>query len=145
MSEEIDGGLTIRSLAAQIVMAYVGHSSIPADRVPSLLKEVYATLAEVGNPPAPGTGDTPAVPVNKSVFRDHLVCLNCGTKVKMLKRHLLTSYAMTPEDYRAKWGLPASYPMVAPDYAKVRSNLAKESGLGHRRGVAGSKTPKRNA
>jgi predicted transcriptional regulator len=93
---------------------------------------VYRTLAGVGKEAALPERPQPAVPVNKSVFRDHIVCLEDGRKLKMLKRHLRTAYNMTPEQYRERWGLGPGYPMVAPDYARHRSSLAKKIGLGTR-------------
>jgi predicted transcriptional regulator len=98
--------------------------------LPSLILDVYRTLANVGREPIQADKPQPAVPVKKSVFPDHIVCLEDGKKLKMLKRHLKTSYDMTPDQYRERWGLPADYPMVAPDYASHRSRLAKKIGLG---------------
>ena len=98
--------------------------------MPNLIQEVYRTLAEVGKEPVVPDKQQPAVPVKKSVFPDHIICLEDGKKLKMLKRHLKTSYNMTPEQYREKWQLPPDYPMVAPNYARHRSSLAKKIGLG---------------
>jgi predicted transcriptional regulator len=91
---------------------------------------VYKTLSEVGQGPAPVVRPEPAVPITHSVFPDHIVCLEDGRKMKMLKRHLMSAYNLTPQQYRQRWGLPATYPMVAPNYARQRSSLAKKSGLG---------------
>ncbi len=117
-------------LTAQIVSAHVSNNSVPPDALPSLIEEVYKTLSGVGKDPIQSDRPQPAVPVKKSVFPDHIVCLEDGKKLKMLKRHLKTSYSMTPEQYRERWGLPPDYPMVAPNYARHRSSLAKKIGLG---------------
>jgi predicted transcriptional regulator len=119
------------SLTAQIVSAHVSHNPVPASDVPGLIQEVFRTLSGVGSAPAPEPErPQPAVPVKKSITPGYLICLEDGKKLKMLKRHLKTSYNLTPEQYRERWGLPADYPMVAPDYAKHRSSLAKKIGLG---------------
>ena len=117
-------------LSAQIISAHIGHSTVHADELPALIRSVYEALNQVGTPTPETEPLTPAVPIKKSVFPSYIVCLEDGKKLKMLKRHLQTAYGMTPDDYRVKWGLPDSYPMVAPDYAARRSVLAKESGLG---------------
>jgi predicted transcriptional regulator len=98
--------------------------------VPQLIGEVYRSLTSLGNVPAPVERPQPAVAVKKSVLPDYIICLEDGKKLKMLKRHLMTSYGLTPDDYRERWGLPADYPMVAPNYAAHRSQLAKKIGLG---------------
>ncbi len=122
----------IIEMTADIVAAYVGANSVPASDLPSLIQSVHRALAGV----ASGTDVTetaprePAVPVKKSITPEYLVCLEDGRKFKSLKRHLRTKYNMSPEDYRSKWGLPKDYPMVAPSYAKARSELAKQMGLG---------------
>jgi predicted transcriptional regulator len=123
-------------LAADIVSAYVSNNSLPATDLPQLLATVHQALVSVAGaataeraPEAP----VPAVPIKKSVTPDHIVCLEDGRKFKSLKRHLRTAYGMTPEAYRAKWGLPYDYPMVAPNYAQARSDLAKSMGLGQSR------------
>jgi predicted transcriptional regulator len=112
----------------------VSNNATPAEGLPALIQSIFKTLggAEVGADVAERTPE-PAVPVKRSVFPDHLICLEDGKKLKMLKRHLATVYQMTPEQYRERWGLPASYPMVAPDYAARRSVLAKKLGLGRNR------------
>ncbi len=120
----------VLGLTAQIVSAHVSNNAIGAEALPSLIQEVYRTLAGVGKEQVLPDKQQPAVPVKKSVFPDHIVCLEDGKKLKMLKRHLKTSYNMTPEQYREKWQLPPDYPMVAPNYAKHRSSLAKKIGLG---------------
>jgi predicted transcriptional regulator len=122
-------------LAADIVSAYVSNNSVPAGELPALINEVYNALLRVGSnvAPAPTEPPKPAIPVKRSVTNDYLICLEDGKKFKSLKRHLRTQYGLSPEEYREKWGLPADYPMVAPDYAKARSNLAKQMGLGQQR------------
>jgi predicted transcriptional regulator len=124
--------MDVLGLTAQIVAAHVSHNTVPPTHLPALIKDVYRTLSGMGREPEPVVQNrpVPAVPVRKSIFPDYLVCLEDGKKLKMLKRHLNTSYDMTPEQYREKWGLAADYPMVAPSYAKHRSSLAKQIGLG---------------
>ena len=121
-------------LTVQIVSAHIAHNQIRAEALPALIQAVYASLSEAGREAAPVERPQPAVPIRKSVFPDHIVCLEDGRKLKMLKRHLRTTYNMTPDQYRERWGLPSDYPMVAPDYAERRSSLARQIGLG-RRGV----------
>lgn len=122
-------------LTASIVSAYVSNNSVAAADIPALISQVYVALSRVSGKP----GDTPAEPlkpavsVKKSITPEHIVCLEDGKKFKSLKRHLRTQYNMTPEQYREKWGLGADYPMVAPNYAAARSQLAKEMGLGQQR------------
>ncbi len=122
-------------LAADIVSAYVSNNSVPAADLPNLINEVYSALMRVGSgaPIAPAEAPKPAIPVKKSVTNDYIVCLEDGKKFKSLKRHLRTQYGLSPEEYREKWGLPADYPMVAPNYAAARSSLAKQMGLGQQR------------
>ena len=122
----------ILSLTAQIVSAHVAANDVSVDQLPRLIRDVYQALAKVGQAPAEPIKPEPAVAAKKSVFADHIVCLDCGHGFKMLKRHLSTDHQMTPDQYRAKWDLPPSYPMVAADYAATRSKLAKESGLGRK-------------
>ncbi len=126
----------ILRLTAKIVSAHIGKNQIAPDALPKLIQSVHHSLATAGvAEPAPAPAPlTPAVPIRKSVFPDHIVCLEDGKKMTMLKRHLQVSFGMTPEQYREKWKLPADYPMVAPDYASHRSNLAKQFGLGQRPG-----------
>ena len=126
------GEADMLGLTAQIVSAHVSNNSVRPDHLPALIHDVYRTLAGVGRESVPDEKPQPAVPVRKSVFADHIVCLEDGKKLKMLKRHLKTAYDMTPDQYRERWGLPADYPMVAPDYARRRSVLAKQIGLGTR-------------
>jgi predicted transcriptional regulator len=121
------------ALTTNIVAAHVANNSVALSDLPRLIREVHETLANVGGgsqrePERPN----PAVPIRKSVMPDYIVCLEDGKKLKMLKRHLKTAYNMTPEEYRDRWGLAADYPMVAPNYAKQRSKLAKQIGLGTR-------------
>lgn len=118
-------------LTAQIVAAHVSHNPVPPAAVPGMIEQVYRTLQEMGKPPPEPTRPTPAVPVNRSVLEDHIVCLEDGKRLKMLKRHLKAAYNLTPEEYRRRWGLPANYPMVAPEYARRRSDLARQIGLGN--------------
>ena len=135
MSELIPSN--ILGLTAQIVSAHLSNNPAETAALPALIHSVYRSLAAVGEPePQPTAKLTPAVPVKKSVFPDHIVCLEDGKKLKMLKRHLKTSYGMTPDEYRMKWGLPTEYPMVAPSYAAKRSSLAKENGLGRKPAAA---------
>ena len=119
-------------MTADIVSAYVGNNTVQATEVPGLISSIHAALTQVSNgavEPEPEIKD-PAVPVRKSITPDFLICLEDGRKFKSLKRHLRTKYNMSPEEYRAKWGLAKDYPMVAPNYAKARSDLAKQMGLG---------------
>jgi predicted transcriptional regulator len=120
----------VLGLTAQIVSAHVSNNSVTTDALPALIQDVYRTLQNIGNVPAQPDKPQPAVPVKKSVFPDHIICLEDGKKLKMLKRHLKTAYNMTPDQYRERWGLPPDYPMVAPNYASHRSSLAKKIGLG---------------
>ena len=121
------------SLATNIVAAHVSNNSVAVSDLPQLIRDVYETLSTVqGGGERQAERPTPAVPVKRSVTPDHIVCLEDGKKLKMLKRHLKTAYNMTPEEYRERWGLPSDYPMVAPNYAKQRSKLAKQIGLGTR-------------
>ena len=132
MSDQGEGDL-FRRLTAQIVAAHVSHNKLDSAEVPPLIEMVYRTLADLGKTAEEPVRPEPAVPVRKSVFPDYVVCLEDGKKLKMLKRHLSSSYNLTPEEYRRKWGLPDDYPMVAPNYAKSRSDLALKLGLGRKR------------
>src|SRR3954471_23942116 len=129
------GETSLIALTANIVSAYVSHNSVSASDIPSLISQIHSALTQV----SAGGGETiaepprPAVPVKRSIHPDHIVCLEDGKKFKSLKRHLRTQYGMTPEAYRDKWGLPPDYPMVAPNYAVARSQLAKQMGLGQQR------------
>jgi predicted transcriptional regulator len=118
-------------LATDIVSAHLSNNTVPVSDLPQLIREVYQTLAALGgSQTAAAERPTPVVPIKKSVMPDYIVCLEDGKKLKMLKRHLRTAYGMSPEEYRERWGLPPDYPMVAPNYAKQRSKLAKDIGLG---------------
>ena len=124
------------TLTAQIVAAHAGNNALEPSALPSVIRQVYQALLTIETvPAAPAEKAQPAVPVRKSVFPDYIICLEDGKRLKMLKRHLSSSYNLTPEQYREKWGLDASYPMVAPNYAEKRSSLAKQIGLGTRRPV----------
>lgn len=132
MSEDFQGG-DLLGLTTEIVAAHVSNNNVAMADLPNLISQVYRSLATIGAAPEPvAEKPQPAVPVKKSVFPDYIVCLEDGKKLKMLKRHLKTAYDLTPEAYRERWGLPPDYPMVAPNYAKQRSELAKEIGLGTR-------------
>jgi predicted transcriptional regulator len=124
--------LEVIEMTADIVSAFVSNNSVPATELPALIQSVHRALSGVSSTPevVESAPREPAVPVKKSVNPDFIVCLEDGRKFKSLKRHLRTKYNMSPEDYRSKWGLPKDYPMVAPNYAKARSDLAKQMGLG---------------
>jgi predicted transcriptional regulator len=129
---KMDDKAEIIEMTADIVSAYVGNNSVSANDLPSLIQSVHRALSGVstGVEPVEITPKEPAVPVKRSITPDYLVCLEDGRKFKSLKRHLRTKYNLSPEEYRAKWGLAKDYPMVAPNYAKARSDLAKQMGLG---------------
>ena len=131
MSETIDRG-ELLALTAEIVSAHIGNNAVSGDDVAGLIQSVFDTLSGLGSEEAAPAALTPAVPIKRSVTDDYIVCLEDGKKLKMLKRHLMTAYGMTPEQYRAKWGLKADYPMVAPNYALKRQELAKKIGLGRK-------------
>lgn len=124
-------------LTAKIVSAYVSNNTVSSAEIPALIGQVYAALTRVSNGggpvAAPAEPLKPAVPIKRSITAEHIVCLEDGKKFKSLKRHLRTQYDMTPDQYRAKWSLPPDYPMVAPNYAAARSQLAKQMGLGQQR------------
>ncbi len=122
----------VLGFTAQIVSAHVSNNAVSRDVLPELIQQVFSTLMAAGTEQAEPERLQPAVPVKKSVFPDFIICLEDGKKLKMLKRHLQTSYNMTPEQYRERWGLPHDYPMVAPKYAEHRSELAKKIGLGRK-------------
>ena len=124
------------ALTADIVSGYLGRSSLSSADLPALISTVHQSLAEAGQPPVQAEAPVdikPAVPIKKSITPDYLVCLEDGKKLKMLKRHLLSSYGLTPDEYRTRWGLPSDYPMVAPNYSKVRSESARKVGLGRKK------------
>lgn len=128
------------ALTAQIVSAHVTKNEVEAGELPSLIRDVFQTLSGLGDLPAAAPVETvkSAVPATKSVFPSYIVCMECAKKMTMLKRHLMTEHSLTIDQYRMRHGLPNTYPMVAPDYAKTRSSLAKEMGLGKSR-TAGAK------
>lgn len=132
---ETDMTETLITLTSDIVAAHVSNNNVAVDEVPLLISTVYGALAGLGGgAPAPVEALEPAVSVRSSVKKDHVVCLDCGKKMKMLKRHLSTEHGMTPDEYRARWNLGADYPMVAPDYAATRRDLAVKIGLGRKPG-----------
>jgi predicted transcriptional regulator len=122
------------TLTADIVTAHVANNDVAVADVASLISNVHAALAALGNEAPAAARPEPAVSIRASIKPEYLVCLEDGKKMKMLKRHLMTSYGLTPEQYRERWGLPADYPMVAPDYAEKRRELAKKIGLGRQPG-----------
>ena len=132
---DMSGNENYVELAADIVSAYVSNNAVPSSDLPALINEVHAALLRVTTGEATSVADSPkpAVPAKKSVTNEFIVCLEDGRKFKSLKRHLRTQYNMSPDDYREKWNLGPDYPMVAPNYAKARSNLAKQMGLGQQR------------
>lgn len=135
MSDLQDSREFLATLTADIVSAHVSNNSVAATELPALIASVYSALDGLGTAPAaPEEKPQPAVSVRASIKPDYIVCLEDGKKLKMLKRHLMTHYQMTPEDYRAKWMLPADYPMVAPNYAAQRKELALKIGLGRKPG-----------
>jgi predicted transcriptional regulator len=131
-------------LATEIVSAHVSNNAIAADQLPGLIQQVFNALATVEQATAAPPKAQPAVEVRRSVLADHIVCLDCGKHFSMLRRHLMTDHKLTPEQYRQRWELPRSYPLVAPNYAKTRSALAKKIGLG-RKGPAPTKTERKAA
>jgi predicted transcriptional regulator len=126
-------------MTTDVVAAYVSNNTLPTGQLADIIASVYSSLRALDHSPAEGRGEAlrPAVPVRKSITPDYLVCLEDGKKLKMLKRHLRSTYGLTPDAYRAKWGLPADYPMVAPNYAEQRSAFAKQIGLGRTGARAG--------
>ena len=134
-ASEYDRDETLITLTSDIVAAHVSNNSISADEVASLITNVYSALSGLGQASAPEEpAPEPAVSVRSSVKKDHIVCLDCGKKMKMLRRHLSSEHGMSPQEYREKWGLGADYPMVAPDYAETRRELAVKIGLGRKPG-----------
>lgn len=136
MADDKDSGVSdveLLHMASDITAAYVSRNSLPAEELPGVIRTIHATLSSVGRDSGGNhNGLRPAVPVRRSVTSDYIVCLEDGKRLKMLKRHLRSAYDMTPDEYRAKWGLPSDYPMVAPNYARQRSRFAKEIGLGRK-------------
>ncbi|HTH95978.1 MAG TPA: MucR family transcriptional regulator [Stellaceae bacterium] len=132
MIDETEGS-DLLGLTAEIVAAHVSNNTVSVEELPVLINQVYRSLSSMGQPAElVQEKPQPAVPVKKSVHPDYIICLEDGKRLKMLKRHLKTAYNMTPEEYRDRWSLPPDYPMVAPNYARQRSKLAKEIGLGTR-------------
>jgi predicted transcriptional regulator len=130
------GATNYIELTADIVSAYVANNTVPQGDIPSLISDIHSALVRVSagqDIPVVSEPAKPAVPVKKSITSDYIICLEDGKKFKSLKRHLRTAYNMSPEQYREKWGLPQDYPMVAPNYAEARSQLAKQMGLGQKR------------
>ncbi len=128
---ETSANQDLLGLTAEIVSAHVSNNPVSISDLPNLIQEVYRTLSGMGQPVVPvAEKPQPAVPIKKSVTPEYLICLEDGKKLKMLKRHLKTAFNLTPDQYREKWGLGADYPMVAPNYTKHRSSLAKRIGLG---------------
>jgi predicted transcriptional regulator len=137
-SGHTDDAARLMDKAAEVVAAFVGGNSLPMSELPGLIARVHAALVglstgSTATPALPAPRSEPAVSIKKSVTEDHLICLEDGQKFRSLKRHLMSDHGLSPENYRAKWGLPNDYPMVAPGYTKVRSDLAKRSGLGQQR------------
>lgn len=124
----------IAELTAEVVSAYVGNNPVPAANLPALISSIHRALTGLGGATVEEGKPEPAVNPKRSVRPDHIVCLECGKKFKSLKRHITSRHDVTPEEYRARWELPADYPMVAPDYAAERSKLALEAGLGRKPG-----------
>lgn len=141
----MDNDQTLIDMTAEIVSAYVGNNTVAAEELPELIHEIYGALSDATK----GTGlgqrppGEPAVPIKKSLTADYVTCLEDGQRFKSLKRHLSANHGMTPEEYRARWGLPPDYPMVARNYAKARSQLARDMGLGRK--ATGRKRAQRKA
>ncbi len=142
MSEQADTSEMLITLTADIVAAHVSNNSVAISDLSVLINNVHVALSNLGNQPVEEEKPVPAVSIRTSVKPDFITCLEDGKKLKMLRRHLMTHYGMTPDDYRAKWGLPADYPMVAPNYAERRRVLAKEIGLGTKGRGGGRKRKK---
>ena len=126
----------LMTLATEIIPAHVSNNAVPLDQLSSVIQQVFSMLATVEQKTAEPRRPDPAVPIKQPVRTGHIVCLDCGKQFSMIKRHLMPDHKLTPEQYRQRWGLPASYPLVAPNYAKLRSALAKKIGLG-RSGATG--------
>ena len=143
MAEQVPAGKgaedQLLRMTTEVVAAYVSNNTLPTGQLADVIASVYSSLRALDHGPLDGRGDAikPAVPVRKSITADYLICLEDGKKLKMLKRHLRSTYGLTPDAYRAKWGLPADYPMVAPNYAQQRSAFAKKIGLGRSGSGAG--------
>ena len=145
MSESTQIHNDLLALTAEIVSSHFANNTVSPADVPGVINSVYATLAQLGSPvEAPVVRQEPAVSVRSSIKPDFIICLEDGKKLKMLKRHLMTRYGMTPDDYRTKWGLASDYPMVAPNYAEQRRTLAKSIGLGTKRTSKPRGRPRKN-
>lgn len=132
MAEKI--AIEVMEMTAGIVSSYVTNNQIKAEELPALIKTVHGVIMDLSlDPMSTGALPVPAVPIDQSITPDFIICLEDGRKLKMLKRYLRSRYELSPEDYRIKWGLPSDYPMVAPNYAKRRSDFAKEIGLGKKK------------
>jgi len=123
---------TLISLTADIVSAHVSHNSVAATDVPTLIEKIFGALRDAGGKEIEHEKLEPAVSIRSSVKKDHIVCLDCGKKMKMLKRHISTEHGMTTDEYSQRWDLPSDYPLVAPNYAETRRDLAKKIGLGRK-------------
>jgi predicted transcriptional regulator len=137
MNEDIRGKVSdedMLRMTTEVVSAYVGNNMLPPAQIPEVIRTVYSSLRDLGGTDGHMERESPkpAIPVRRSVTPDYIICLEDGKKLKMLKRHLRTTYNLSPDDYRTKWALPADYPMVAPNYAKQRSDFAKQIGLGRK-------------
>ena len=142
MSDQVDTNEMLVTLTADIVAAHVSNNSVAISDLAILINNVHAALSNLGEKTVVVEKPVPAVSIRSSIKPDHIVCLEDGKKLKMLRRHLMTHYGMTPDDYRAKWGLAADYPMVAPAYAEQRRVLAKAIGLGRAPGSGRKKKVK---
>ena len=130
MADEQISKLHLTELTTEIVSAYVSNNPISAGDLPELMQSVHGQLSQLSDEEVEAERPDPAVPIKKSVTNEYIICLEDGAKLKMLKRYLRTRFNLTPQEYRARWGLPAEYPMVAPEYAERRSKFAKKIGLG---------------
>ena len=130
MTDKPENSSDLLALTTDIVSSHVANNTVAVQDLPQLIQQVYSALANVGTALAAKKRPTPAVPLKRSITPEHIICLEDGKKLKMLKRHLKTRYNLTPDAYRERWGLPPDYPMVAPNYALQRSDLAKKIGLG---------------
>lgn len=140
---DTQNSLSLSELTAEIVSAYVSNNNVRPEELASLISEVHSALMQApgGKAEQASEPQQPAVPIKKSVTPDYIISLENGQKFKSLKRHLMNSYGMTPDEYRAKWGLRSDYPMVAPNYAKARSELAKSMGLGRKAAAEAAAAP----
>ncbi|CAI3936446.1 MULTISPECIES: Ros/MucR family transcriptional regulator [Commensalibacter] len=129
---------SLLELTVKVVSSHISNNSVGTDQLPELIRQVYQTLNSIEKNGSETEKLQPVVPIKRSVFPDYIICLEDGKKLKMLKRHIQSAYGLTPEQYRERWNLPADYPMVAPNYAERRSNLAREIGLG-RKNIANNK------